>query len=277
MPVRKYKPVTPGRRFMAIASYDEITKGKPEKALLQKLTKSGGRNNSGKMTIRNHGGGNKRMYRLIDFKRLKDGIMADVIAIEYDPNRTSRIALLQYADGVKTYIIAPNGVTVGDKISSGADADIKPGCALPLQNIPVGTLVHNVELNPGRGGQMARSAGNYAQLMAKEDKYALLRLPSSEMRRVLITCRATIGQVGNLEHENEKLGKAGKSRWKGRTPHTRGVVMNPRDHPHGGGEGKSPVGRKKGPVSATGVLALGFKTRRNKSTDKYIVKRRNSK
>ncbi len=277
MPVRKYKPVTPGRRFMAIASYDEITKGKPEKALLQKLTKSGGRNNSGKMTIRNHGGGNKRMYRLIDFKRLKDGIMADVIAIEYDPNRTSRIALLQYADGVKTYIIAPNGVTVGDKISSGADADIKPGCALPLQNIPVGTLVHNVELHPGRGGQMARSAGNYAQLMAKEDKYALLRLPSSEMRRVLITCRATVGQVGNLEHENEKLGKAGKSRWKGRTPHTRGVVMNPRDHPHGGGEGKSPVGRKKGPVSATGVLALGFKTRRNKSTDKYIVKRRNSK
>lgn len=277
MPVRKYKPVTPGRRFMAIASYDEITKGKPEKALLEKLTKSGGRNNSGKMTIRNHGGGNKRMYRLVDFKRLKDGMMADVIAIEYDPNRTSRIALLQYEDGVKSYIIAPNGVTVGDKISSGADADIKPGCALPLQNIPVGTLVHNVELNPGRGGQMARSAGNYAQLMAKEDKYALLRLPSSEMRRVLITCRATIGQVGNLEHENEKLGKAGKSRWKGRTPHTRGVVMNPRDHPHGGGEGKSPVGRKKGPVSATGVLALGFKTRRNKSTDKYIVKRRNSK
>lgn len=277
MAVRKYKPVTPGRRFMAIASYDEITKSTPEKALLTPLKKSGGRNNSGKMTIRNHGGGNKRMYRLIDFKRLKDGIMANVIAIEYDPNRTSRIALLQYEDGTKSYIIAPVGVGVGDKISSGVNADIKPGCALPLQNIPVGTLVHNVELHPGRGGQMARSAGNYAQLMAKEDKYALLRLPSSEMRRVLITCRATVGQVGNLEHENEKLGKAGKSRWLGRTPHTRGVVMNPRDHPHGGGEGKSPVGRKKGPVSATGVLALGFKTRRNKSTDKYIVKRRNSK
>lgn len=277
MAVRKYKPVTPGRRFMAIASYDEITKSTPEKALLSPLKKSGGRNNSGKMTIRNHGGGNKRMYRLVDFKRLKDGMMANVIAIEYDPNRTSRIALLQYEDGTKSYIIAPVGVGVGDKISSGVNADIKPGCALPLQNIPVGTLVHNVELHPGRGGQMARSAGNYAQLMAKEDKYALLRLPSSEMRRVLITCRATVGQVGNLEHENEKLGKAGKSRWLGRTPHTRGVVMNPRDHPHGGGEGKSPVGRKKGPVSATGVLALGFKTRRNKSTDKYIVKRRNSK
>ncbi len=277
MAVRKYKPVTPGRRFMAIASYKEITKGKPEKALVAPLRKFGGRNNTGKMTIRNHGGGNKRMYRLIDFKRQKDGMMADVIAIEYDPNRTSRIALIQYADGQKSYIIAPNGVTVGDKISSGADADIKPGCALPLQNIPVGTLIHNVELHPGRGGQMARSAGNYAQLMAKEERYALLRLPSSEMRRVLIVCRATVGQVGNLDHENEKMGKAGKNRWLGRTPHTRGVVMNPRDHPHGGGEGKSPVGRKKGPVSATGVLALGFKTRRNKSTDKYIVKRRNSK
>jgi large subunit ribosomal protein L2 len=244
---------------------------------LSPLKKSGGRNNSGKMTIRNHGGGNKRMYRIVDFKRLKDGMMADVIAIEYDPNRTCRIALLQYEDGTKSYILAPVNVGVGDKISSGVDADIKPGCALPLQNIPVGTLVHNVELHPGRGGQMARSAGNYAQLMAKEDKYALLRLPSSEMRRVLITCRATVGQVGNLEHENEKLGKAGKSRWQGKRPHVRGVVMNPRDHPHGGGEGKSPVGRKKGPVSATGVLALGFKTRRNKSTDKYIVKRRNSK
>lgn len=274
MAVRKYKPITPGRRFMAISSYKEITKTTPEKALLAPIKKSGGRNNSGKMTIRNHGGGNKRMYRLVDFKRLKDGMMADVIAIEYDPNRTCRIALLQYEDGTKSYILAPVGVGVGDKISSGVDADIKPGCALPLQNIPVGTLIHNVELHPGRGGQMARSAGNYAQLMAKEDKYALLRLPSSEMRRVLITCRATVGQVGNLEHENEKLGKAGKSRWQGKRPHVRGVVMNPRDHPHGGGEGKSPVGRKKGPVSKTGVLSLGFKTRRNKSTDKFIVKRR---
>lgn len=262
---------------MAIASYNEVTKSKPEKSLVEPLKKSGGRNNSGKMTIRNHGGGNKRMYRLVDFKRLKDGVAATVTAIEYDPNRTCRIALLQYADGVKSYILAPVGLNVGDTITSGVDADIKPGCALPLQNIPVGTLIHNVELHPGRGGQMARSAGNYAQLMAKEEKYALLRLPSSEMRRVLITCRATVGQVGNLEHENEKLGKAGKNRWKGKRPHVRGVVMNPRDHPHGGGEGKSPVGRKKGPVSATGVPSLGFKTRRNKSTDKYIVKRRNSK
>jgi len=259
---------------MAIPTYSEITKGKPEKSLVQALKKHGGRNNSGKMTIRNHGGGNKRMYRLVDFKRQKDDLMATVIAIEYDPNRTSRIALLQYEDGVKSYILAPVGLAVGDKISSGAKADIKPGCALPLQNIPVGTLIHNVELHPGRGGQMARAAGNSAQLMAKEEKYALLRLPSGEMRRVLIVCRATVGQVGNLEHENESLGKAGKSRWKGRRPHNRGVVMNPRDHPHGGGEGKSPVGRKKGPVSATGVLAIGFKTRRNKTTDKYIVKRR---
>lgn len=262
---------------MAIASYDEITKGKPEKALLRPLKHSGGRNNSGKMTVRNHGGGNKTMYRLVDFKRQKDGMMAEIIAIEYDPNRTCRIALIQYEDGVKSYILAPTGINVGEKISSGVGADIRSGCCLPLQNIPVGSLIHNVELHPGRGGQMARSAGNYAQLMAKEEKYALLRLPSSEMRRVLITCRATVGQVGNLEHENEKKGKAGKNRWLGRTPHVRGVVMNPRDHPHGGGEGKSPVGRKKGPVSATGVLALGFKTRRNKSTDKYIVKRRNAK
>jgi ribosomal protein L2, bacterial/organellar len=259
---------------MAISSYQEITKDKPEKSLLEPIKKNGGRNNKGRMTVRNHGGGNKRMYRIIDFKRRKDGVNATVAAIEYDPNRSARIALLQYEDGVKSYILAPVGLNVGDVVSSGEGADIKPGCALEIQNIPVGTLVHNVELYPGRGGQMARAAGNSAQLMAKEGKYALLRLPSGEMRRVLLTCRATVGQVGNLEHENESWGKAGKSRWLGKRPHVRGVVMNPRDHPHGGGEGKSPVGRKKGPVSKTGVPSLGYKTRRNKKTDKFIVKRR---
>ena len=274
MPIRRFKPITPGRRFMASPDYSEITKGKPEKSLVEPLKKKAGRNNTGKMTIRNHGGGNKRMYRIIDFKRIKDGVAATVAAIEYDPNRTPRIALLQYEDGTKAYILAPVGLSVGDVIASGPTADIKPGNALPIINIPVGTLIHNIELHPGKGGQMARSAGAYAQLMAKEGKYATLRLPSSEMRRVLLTCRATIGQVGNLEHENESLGKAGKNRWKGRKPHVRGVTMNPREHPHGGGEGKSPVGRKKGPVSATGVPAIGFKTRRNKSTNKFIVKRR---
>jgi large subunit ribosomal protein L2 len=274
MAIRRFKPITPGRRFMASPDYSEITKSKPEKSLVEPLKKNAGRNNTGKMTIRNHGGGNKRMYRLIDFKRNKDGVAATVAAIEYDPNRTPRIALLQYEDGTKAYILAPVGLSVGDAVASGPTADIKPGNALPIGNIPVGTLIHNIELTPGKGGQMARSAGAYAQLMAKEGKYATLRLPSSEMRRVLLTCRATIGQVGNLEHENESLGKAGKNRWKGRKPHVRGVTMNPREHPHGGGEGKSPVGRKKGPVSATGVPAIGFKTRRNKSTNKFIVKRR---
>jgi large subunit ribosomal protein L2 len=277
MPIRQFKPTSPGRRFMAIPTYSEITKSKPEKSLLAPNKKHGGRNNQGLVTIKNHGGGNKRMYRIIDFKRNKDGVAATVTAIEYDPNRTARIALLQYADGQKAYILAPIGLKVGDVITSGPDADIKPGCALPIANIPVGTLIHNIELYPGRGGQMVRAAGNAAQLMAKEDKYALLRLPSSEMRRVLLTCRATVGQVGNLEHENESAGKAGKSRWKGRRPHVRGVVMSPRDHPHGGGEGKSPVGRKKGPVSETGVLAQGFRTRHNKKTDKFIVKRRGAK
>lgn len=274
MATRQYKPVTPGRRFMSISTYEEITKSKPEKSLVEPIKNHGGRNNRGVLTARNHGGGNKRMYRIIDFKRNKDDVAATVSAIEYDPNRSARIALLEYADGEKRYIIAPVGLKVGDPIASGEGADIKPGNALPMLNIPVGTLVHNIELAPGRGGQMVRSAGGSAQLMAKEDKYALLRLPSGEMRRVLVTCRATIGQVGNIDHENESWGKAGKSRWKGIRPHVRGVVMNPRDHPHGGGEGKSPVGRKKGPVSSTGVLALGYKTRRNKSTDKFIVKRR---
>ncbi|WP_309717094.1 50S ribosomal protein L2 [Armatimonas sp.] len=274
MGIRRFRPITPGRRFMAISDFSDITKSKPEKSLVEPIKKKAGRNNTGRMTIRNRGGGNKRMYRIIDFKRNKDAVAATVAAIEYDPNRTPRIALLQYEDGTKTYILAPVGIKVGDDIASGPTADIKPGNALPIANIPVGTLIHNIELSPGKGGQMARSAGAYAQLMAKEGKYATLRLPSSEMRRVLLTCRATIGQVGNLEHENESLGKAGKSRWKGRTPHVRGVTMNPREHPHGGGEGKSPVGRKKGPVSATGVPAIGFKTRRNKSTNKFIVKRR---
>jgi large subunit ribosomal protein L2 len=274
MPVRRFKPITPGRRHMAISSFSEITKGKPEKSLLEPLKRTGGRNNTGKMTIRNHGGGHKKMYRLVDFKRRKDEVTAEVVGVEYDPNRTARIALLLYSDGVKSYIIAPVGIKVGDTIQSGVGADIKPGNTLPIQNIPVGTLIHNIELTPGRGGQMARSAGSYAQLMAKEGKYCTLRLPSGEMRKVLLTCRASIGQVGNLEHENEVLGKAGKARWLGIKPHVRGVTMNPRDHPHGGGEGQSPVGRKKGPVSATGVMAIGFKTRHNKRTDKFIVKRR---
>ena len=274
MPVRQFKPTSAGRRFMSVSTFEEITKKKPEKSLLEPLKKKGGRNNRGVVTVRNHGGGNKRMYRVIDFKRGKDGVGAVVEAIEYDPNRSARIALLFYADGEKRYILAPLGVKVGDTIVSGPGAPIRTGNALPLRNIPIGTQIHNIELYPGKGGQMVRSAGAGAQLMAKEDKYCLLRLPSGEMRRVLLECRATIGQVGNLDHENESWGKAGKSRWKGRRPHTRGVVMNPRDHPHGGGEGKSPVGRKKGPVSATGVPALGFKTRRNKKTDKFIVKRR---
>lgn len=274
MGIKRFNPITPGRRHMAITTYEGLTKKEPEKSLIEPLKNRAGRNNQGRLTSKNQGGGNKKMYRIIDFKRNKDGVAATVTAIEYDPNRTSRIALLQYEDGTKTYILAPVGLKVGDPVASGSDADIKPGNALPIVNIPVGTTIHNIELYPGRGAQMVRSAGAGAQLMAKEGKYATLRLPSGEMRKVLLTCRATIGQVGNLEHENESWGKAGKARWLGRRPHVRGVVMNPREHPHGGGEGKSPVGRKKGPVSATGVLALGFKTRRNKQTDKFIVKRR---
>ncbi|MFY7953836.1 MAG: 50S ribosomal protein L2 [Armatimonadaceae bacterium] len=274
MPVRKFKPTSAGRRFMSISTFEGVSKKEPEKSLLEPLKKHAGRNNQGRCTVRNHGGGHKRMYRIIDFKRRHDGVPAVVAAIEYDPNRTCRIALLQYEDGTKSYILAPVGLRSGDAVSSGVGSDIKVGNALPMTNIPVGTTIHNVELRPGAGGQLVRSAGAGAQLMAKEGKYATLRLPSGEMRRILLTCRATIGQVGNLEHENESLGKAGKARWLGRRPHVRGVAMNPRDHPHGGGEGQSPVGRKKGPVSATGVLALGFKTRRNKSTDKFIVRRR---
>jgi len=259
MAIRKRKPTSPGRRFQTVSDFSEITKSKPEKSLLVSKSNTGGRNSYGRKTARHKGGAHKRQYRIIDFKRTKDGVEAKVASIEYDPNRTCRIALLHYIDGTKSYILAPKGLEVGMRVES---------------DIPVGTTVHNVELRPGAGGQLVRSAGSGAQLMAKEGKYATLRLPSGEMRKILLTCRATIGQVGNLEHENESWGKAGKTRWLGRRPQVRGVAMNPRDHPHGGGEGQSPVGRKKGPVSATGVLALGYKTRRNKSTDKFIVRRR---
>jgi large subunit ribosomal protein L2 len=277
MALRQYKPTTPSRRFRSVSTFSEITATKPEKSLLQPIKGTGGRNGQGKITVRFRGSGNKRMYRLIDFKRDKIDVQGKVATIEYDPNRTARIALVHYADGEKRYIIAPVGLKVGDKVLASNTADIKPGNCLPLRFIPVGTVVHNIELNPGKGGQMVRSAGAGAQLMAKEGKYAQIRLPSSEMRRVLIDCKASIGQVGNVDHENESWGKAGKSRWLGRRPHVRGVTMNPRDHPHGGGEGKSPVGRKKGPATPWGKPALGYKTRRNKTTTKYIVRKRGAK
>ncbi|MCB0826878.1 MAG: 50S ribosomal protein L2 [Fimbriimonadaceae bacterium] len=276
MPTKKMKPTSPGRRHMVAPTYEEITKRKPEKSLLAPLKKKGGRNHTGRITMKNRGGGHKRRYRIIDFKRLKDGVPAEVIAIEYDPNRTCRIALLQYEDGTKAYILAPRNLAVGTTILSGEGADILPGNCLALRNIPLGTLVHNIELQPGRGGQMVRSAGAGAQVMAKEGNYCTLRLPSGEMRMVHMDCRATIGEVGNAEHENERLGKAGKKRGLGRKPHVRGVVMSPRDHPHGGGEAKSPVGRKKGPVDRWGNKAIGQPTRKNKRTDKFIVRRRKS-
>ncbi|MBS1705935.1 MAG: 50S ribosomal protein L2 [Armatimonadetes bacterium] len=275
MPTRRFKPTSPGRRHMINSTYAEITKSKPEKSLTEALKKSGGRNHYGRITSFNRGGGNKRRYRIIDFKRQKDGIQAEVIAIEYDPNRTCRIALVQYEDGEKRYILAPKGVGVGTKIQSGEGSDILPGNCLELRNIPLGTLVHNVEFQPGRGGQMVRSAGAAAQVMAKEGHYVTLRLPSGEMRMVHFTCRATVGEVGNSEHENEQIGKAGKNRGLGRKPHVRGVVKSPRDHPHGGGEAKSPVGRKKGPVDRWGNKSLGERTRKNKRTDRFIVRRRN--
>ncbi len=261
---------------MVASTYSEITKRTPEKSLLAPIKKKGGRNHTGRITMKNRGGGNKRRYRIIDFKRMKDGIDAQVIAIEYDPNRTCRIALLEYADGVKTYILAPRNVGVGQTLTSGEGSDILPGNCLKLRNIPLGTLVHNVELQPGKGGQMVRSAGASAQVMAKEGDYCTLRLPSGEMRMVSMDCRATVGEVGNAEHENEQLGKAGKARGLGRKPHVRGVVMSPRDHPHGGGEAKSPVGRRKGPVDRWGNKALGVPTRKNKRTDRFIVRRRKS-
>lgn len=275
MPTRQYKPTSPGRRFMITGTYEEVTKGKPEKKLTRAKPKTGGRNSSGRLTSANRGGGNKTRYRIIDFKRNKDGIVAKVAAIEYDPNRTCRIALLHYMDGEKRYILAPKNLTVGQRVQSGEGSDILPGNALELKNIPLGTLVHNIELQPKKGGQMVRSAGAAAQLMAKEGMYVTLRLPSGEMRMVHNTCRATVGEVGNAEHENESIGKAGKNRGLGRKPHVRGVVKSPRDHPHGGGEAKSPVGRRKGPVDRWGNKALGEKTRHNKRSNKFIVRRRN--
>ena len=272
--VKSFKPYSAGRRFMTVSSFDEITTDKPEKSLTVRLTKTGGRNQQGKLTVRHRGGGHKRLYRIIDFKRMKDGIPARVATIEYDPNRSARIALLNYADGEKRYILAPNGRKVGDVVESGAEADIKPGNALPLKNIPLGTVIHAVELKIGKGAQLVRSAGTSAQLMAKEGDYALLRMPSGEIRRVHVNCRATIGEVGNLEHENITIGKAGRSRWLGRRPETRGIAMNPNDHPHGGGEGRSPVGRKS-PMTKWGKIAMGKKTRRKKkASNRLIVHRR---
>ena len=276
MAIRQYKPTSPGRRFGTVCTYAEVTKTEPEKALTHSLKKSGGRNSRGVVTARHRGGGNKRLYREIDFKRDKFDVPGRVAAIEYDPNRSARIALIFYRDGEKRYILAPLNLQVGTEIVSGDAADIKVGNSLKLRNIPVGTQIHAIELQPGRGAQMVRSAGTGAQLMAKEGKYAQVRLPSSETRSVLLECRATIGVVGNNDHENLSLGKAGKTRYSGQRPHVRGVTMNPRDHPHGGGEGKAPVGRS-GPMTPWGKPALGYKTRRNKSTDKYIVKKRGAR
>jgi large subunit ribosomal protein L2 len=277
MAVKKYSPTSPARRFMTVSTFEEITKKEPEKSLVKTLKKAGGRNVYGRITVRHRGGGTKRKYRIIDFKRNKDGIDAKVAAIEYDPNRTANIALLHYTDGEKRYILAPVGLNIGDIVESGTEADIKPGNALPLANIPVGTMVHNIELKPGKGGQLVRSAGGAAQLMAKEGDYAQLRLPSGEVRMVSLLCKATIGQVSNIEHENISIGKAGRKRWMGIRPTVRGVVMNPVDHPHGGGEGKSPIGRPS-PVTPWGKPTLGYKTRKkNKKSDKFIIKRRNVK
>lgn len=273
MAVKGFKPYAPGRRFMTVADFSDITATKPEKSLLERLQKHGGRNQQGRLTVRHQGGGHKRLYRVIDFKRIKDGIPAKVATIEYDPNRSSRIALLNYADGEKKYILAPDGLKVDQVVMSGPEADIKVGNCLPMKNIPVGTVIHNIEMRPGKGAQLVRSAGASAQLMAKEGDHALLRLPSGELRKVHVTCRATIGQVGNLEHENLTIGKAGRSRWMGIRPANRGVAMNPCDHPHGGGEGRSPVGRKH-PVTKWGKCAMGAKTRTKKASDRLIVKRR---
>ena len=277
MAVRNYKPTTPSRRNMSVIDYSSLSKVAPEKSLLEPLNKKSGRNSYGRITVRHRGGGNRRKYRVIDFKRNRFDIPAEVKSIEYDPNRSAHIALIKYEDGVKSYILAPAGLKVGDKVMAGPDADIKPGNALPLVNIPTGTVIHNVELYPGRGGQLARAAGNAAQLMAKEGEYALLRLPSGELRKVPATCMATVGQVGNLDHENVKIGNAGRKRHMGWRPTVRGSVMNPNDHPHGGGEGKSPIGRP-GPVTPWGKPALGYKTRnKKKASNKMIVRRRNGK
>jgi len=275
MPVKKYKPTSPGRRFVTTDDFSEITRERPQKNLLAPKQRRAGRNAKGRITVRHRGGGHKKRYRVIDFKRAKVGVPGRVASIEYDPNRSARIALVNYADGDKRYIVAPAGLSVGQEVLSGPEADIKPGNTLPLSNIPVGTLIHNIELHPGRGGQMVRSAGAVAQLMAKEGAYATVRLPSGEMRMVPVACRATIGQVGNLEHENVTIGKAGRNRWKGKRPTVRGMVMNPVDHPHGGGEGRHPVGRN--PVTPWGKPALGHRTRKKKPSDRLIVKRRYTK
>ncbi|MCR4718229.1 MAG: 50S ribosomal protein L2, partial [Firmicutes bacterium] len=276
MAIRKFKPTSPARRFMTVSDFSEITKFEPERSLLASKKKNAGRNSYGRITVRHRGGGNKQKYRIIDFKRQKDGVVATVIGIEYDPNRSANIALIQYEDGEKAYIIAPLGLTDGDKVVSGEGADIKPGNALFLKDIPVGTLIHNIELYPGNGAQLVRSAGSSAQLMAKEGKYAQVRLPSGEVRMVRLDCKATIGIIGNQQHENISIGKAGRKRHMGWRPTVRGVVMNPNDHPHGGGEGKSPIGRP-APVTPWGKPALGLKTRKHKNrTDKFIVKRRNA-
>jgi large subunit ribosomal protein L2 len=277
MGIKKYNPVTPGLRGMTVSSFEEITTDKPEKSLTVTLKKHSGRNSRGKITVRHRGGGYRPKYRIIDFKRNKDGIPGNVSTIEYDPNRTANIALITYADGEKRYILAPKGLKVGDVIYSGPEADIKSGNALPIANIPMGTIIHNIEMKPGKGGQLVRSAGNGAQLMAKEGDYAQVRLPSGEVRRIRMDCRATIGEVGNEDHQNIDIGKAGRKRHMGIRPTVRGSVMNPNDHPHGGGEGRAPVGRT-GPVTPWGKPTLGYKTRKKKKeSDKYIVKRRNDK
>ena len=275
MGIKRYKPTSSARRFMTVSSFEEITCTTPERSLLEDQKHKAGRNAQGKITVRHHGGGNKRKYRIIDFKRNKDGIGAVVKTIEYDPNRTANIALLCYEDGEKRYILAPVGLNVGDKLLSGPKADIKPGNALAIENIPVGTMIHNIELQPGKGGQLVRSAGVAAQLMAKDAKYAQVKMPSGEIRLILVKCKATIGQVGNLDHEIIRIGKAGKVRHMGIRPTVRGSVMNPCDHPHGGGEGRAPIGRS-GPVTPWGKPALGYKTRKKKNrTDKFILKRVN--
>ncbi len=274
MAVRQYKPTSTARRFQSVVDFSDLSKKAPERSLLAPHRESGGRNNRGRVTMRYRGGGHKRRYRIIDFRREKDGIAAKVAAIEYDPNRSAHLALLHYVDGEKRYILSPVGLSVGDSVMSGEEADIKPGNALPLSNIPLGTMIHNVELKLGKGGQLVRSAGVAAQLMAKEGDYAAVKLPSGEVRRVYIKCRATIGQVGNLDHENISIGKAGRSRWLGRRPHVRGVAMNPVDHPMGGGEGR---GKGNHPQSPWGVLAKGYKTRKNPRTDKYIMQKRKKK
>ncbi len=272
MPIKRYKPTSPGRRFMSVSSFEEVTRGTPEKSLTEHLKKHSGRNNTGSITVRHRGGGHKKLYRIVDFKRNKLDIPGRVATIEYDPNRSARIALINYADGEKRYILAPLGLAVGDSIMAGTKAEVRPGNSLPLASMPLGTTIHNIELKLGRGGQLVRSAGGAAQLLAKEGGFATLRMPSGEVRRVDINCSATVGQVGNVDHENETVGKAGKSRWRGWRPSVRGMTMNPFDHPHGGGEGRSGAGGH--PQTPWGKPALGYRTRHNKSTDRMIVRRR---